>query len=68
MNIKPIFRILMLSSFVMLIASAPLFGQRPMDIEEIRVVAPYQPTVSDAFKINDNPRIDDTLQGKPSFT
>ncbi|MDX9941421.1 MAG: hypothetical protein RBS53_04310 [Bacteroidales bacterium] len=68
MNIKPIFRILMLSSFVMLIASAPLFGQRPMDIEEIRVVAPYQPTVSDAFKINDNPRIDDTLQVKPSFT
>jgi hypothetical protein len=49
-------------------AAAPLFGQRTMDIEEIRVVAPYQPTVSDAFKINDNPRIEDTLQAKPSFT
>lgn len=68
MNNKPIFIILILSSLMMLMVSAPLFGQRPMDIEEIRVVAPYQPTVSDAFKINDNPRIDDTLQAKPSFT
>ena len=68
MNRISIIRILIPSCIAMLIATASLFGQRPMDIEEIRVVAPYQPTVSDAFKINDNPRLDDTLQAKPSFT
>lgn len=67
MNIKLIPRILMFSSLVMLMDTTLVYGQRPIDIEEIRVVAPYQPTVSDAFKINDNPRIDDTLQARSTF-
>ncbi len=42
-------------------------GQEPFDLEEIRVVAPYQPTISDAFKIALNPRIDDTTQVRLVF-
>ncbi len=67
MNIKLIFRISVVFAFSMLFVPASLLGQRTMDIDEIRVVAPYEPTVSDAFKINDIPRIDDTLVVKPSF-
>ncbi len=67
MNIKLIFRIIPVFGLALLLAPASLLGQRTMDIDEIRVVAPYEPTVSDAFKINDNPRIDDTLEVKPSF-
>lgn len=38
-----------------------VMGQQPMEIDEIKVIAPYMPTISDAYKINDNPRSDDTL-------
>ncbi len=42
----------------------PAMGQEPrsLDFDEIQVIAPYEPTISDAFKINENPVIDDTLQ------
>lgn len=43
-------------------------GQEPFDLEEIRVVAPYEPTISDAFKIELNPRIDDTTQVRLAFS
>ena len=68
MKINLIFRSFAVIALFFAFLSAPLFGQRPMDIDEIKVVAPYEPSVSDAFKINDNPRIDDTLTTKPSFT
>lgn len=45
----------------------PLLGQRLLDIGEVRVVAPYVPSLSDAFKINDNPRLDDVVTDKPEF-
>jgi len=67
MNIKPKYKIAAILSLTMLLSAGTLFGQRPIDIDEIKVVAPYEPTVSDAFKINDNPRLDDTLTTKPVF-
>lgn len=36
--------------------------------QEVTVVAPYKPTVSDAFKINENPIITDTVTDKPAST
>lgn len=36
--------------------------------QEVTVVAPYKPTVSDAFKINENPIVTDTLTEKPIST
>ena len=43
-----------------------LFAQQ-LDFDEIKVIAPYEPTISDAFKMNFNPRLDDTLQIDISF-
>ncbi len=42
-------------------------GQEVSDNEEITVVAPYQPTVSEAIKINVSPRIPDEELNKPDF-
>jgi hypothetical protein len=42
-------------------------GQEPFDLDEIKVIAPYEPTISDAFKIALNPRIDDTTQVRLAF-
>lgn len=47
--------------------TAIIFGnnasaQRFLDIDEIQVIAPYEPTISDAFKINTNPVIEDTVR------
>lgn len=44
-----------------------LHAQRVLDIDEIQVVAPYEPTISDAFKININPSIEDTLRVEMDF-
>lgn len=43
-------------------------AQEPFDLDEIRVVAPYEPTISDAFKITLNPRIEDTLSLNLDFS
>jgi hypothetical protein len=51
-----------------LLASKAIIAQRPLDVTEVRIVAPYEPTISDAFKINDNPTIDDSQEEKPRFT
>ncbi|MFW5725822.1 MAG: hypothetical protein ACOCX0_05180 [Bacteroidota bacterium] len=32
-----------------------------LDFDEVTVIAPYEPTISDAFKINFNPAIEDTM-------
>ncbi len=42
-------------------------GQRPLDIDEIQVIAPYEPSISDAFKINMNPSIEDTARVQIDF-
>jgi hypothetical protein len=36
--------------------------------EEINVIAPYEPSISDAFKINRNPEINDTIINIPKLT
>jgi hypothetical protein len=43
-----------------------VYSQEPID-KEIVVVKPYQPSLSDAFKINVLPRISDSISIKPSF-
>jgi len=44
-----------------------VMAQEVSEDEEITVVAPYQPTVSDAFKINISPRIPEEKLVKPEF-
>lgn len=36
--------------------------------KEVQVVRPYEPVISDAFKINIQPKISDTVKVKPNFT
>jgi len=43
------------------------WSQEVSETEEITVVAPYQPSVSDAFKINVSPRIPEEKLDKPDF-
>ncbi len=57
--------LLMLISLVM--TGAISYGQRPLDIDEIQVIAPYVPTISDAYKININPVIEDTISIDTDF-
>lgn len=59
-----------LSVYLLLIFSLfyfSLLAQEVSDNEEITVVAPYQPTVSEAFKINVSPRVPDEQLKKPDF-
>lgn len=46
--------------FILLALSpaAHVIAQATFDLDEIKVVAPYEPTISDAHKINLNPRLD----------
>ncbi len=37
-------------------------AQDTLDFEEIKVIAPYEPAISDAFKIADSPVIEDTVR------
>ena len=39
-----------------------------LDFDEIKVIAPYEPTISDAYKINFNPKIEDTLEVDIQFS
>lgn len=43
------------------------YSQEVTETEEITVEAPYQPSVSDAFKINVSPRIPEEKLDKPNF-
>ncbi len=52
---------------ILVLISSTIFGQRPIDVNEVRIVAPFEPRISDAFKINDNPNIDDLKPEKPAF-
>lgn len=58
-----------LSILLILAPATPMysFGQSPFDLDEIKVVAPYEPTISDAFKILLNPVIEDTLDIELNF-
>lgn len=56
-----------LIQWLFLIALLPVLGQEEIDNDEITVVAPYQPTIDDANKINISPRIPDEKLAKPEF-
>lgn len=45
-----------------------LFGQDDKLNKEVQVVRPYEPSISDAFKINLLPKIDDTLKQVPNLS
>jgi hypothetical protein len=72
MKLKQI-RISGISSWIFIvgiIGSIPsaIVGQEVSRTEEITVVAPYQPSVSDAFKISISPRIPEEEMEKPEFS
>ena len=46
----------------------PLFAQDDKLTKEVQVVRPYEPTISDAFKINELPLVADTISVSPSFS
>ncbi|MCB2220523.1 MAG: hypothetical protein KQI35_09020 [Bacteroidetes bacterium] len=60
------FGIISLAGFIAIYGS--VLGQNVSENEEITVVAPYQPEVSDAFKINVSPRIPEEKLVKPEFS
>lgn len=51
----------------MLLGYVPVSAQEVSDDEEITVVAPYQPSVSEAKKINVSPKIPEENLEKPTF-
>jgi hypothetical protein len=55
-----------IASFIPFVASITTVAQQ-LDFDEVRVIAPYEPTISDAFKINFNPKIEDTIQANLNF-
>ncbi len=52
----------------MLGVNVKLFGQDDKLNKEVQVVRPYNPSISDAFKINLLPKIDDTLKLVPNLS
>lgn len=49
------------------LVNTSLFGQEDKLNKEVQVVRPYEPSISDAFKINLLPKIEDTLKQVPSL-
>lgn len=49
------------------LAPGGMMHAQQLDIDEIQVIAPYEPTISDAFKININPSIEDTVRVQLDF-
>lgn len=56
-------------TFILLIfmVNANIFGQEDKLNKEVQVVRPYEPSISDAFKINLLPKIEDTLKQVPNL-
>ncbi len=58
---------------MLVLCTISLFSQKAYcqlnnDKNEVTVIASYEPTISDAFKINFNPNIRDSAYEKPNFT
>ncbi len=66
MLMKLIIRFTMCSAI--LLTAMSLFGQDDNLKKEVYVVRPYEPSISDAFKINLLPKIEDTLKIVPNIT
>ena len=65
--IRILYPILITLFFIGIFDISAVLAQNLTDNEEITVVAPYQPTVEEAFKINFSPRIPDEKLVKPEF-
>ncbi len=50
-----------------IMVNSNLFGQENQLNKEVQVVRPYEPSISDAFKINLLPKIEDTLKQIPNL-
>lgn len=61
-------KILFILSVLTGITAFSAFAQKKPYNEEITVVAPYQPDIKDAGKINFTPEIKDSTEAKPGFT
>lgn len=57
-----------LTLWVLFIPMKKIFGQEEKIVKEVQVVKPYEPTISDAFKINRLPKISDTVKVVPRVT
>lgn len=55
------------SLFILLVVTLPLHAQDPLS-KDVRVVREFDPTVSDAMKINQMPDREDTLEINPQFS
>ncbi len=44
------------------------FSQEDNLVKEVQVVRPYEPTISDAFKLNILPQVEDTIRIQPTFS
>ena len=54
-----------LISYFFLIVGMGVFAQKTN--EDVIIIDPYKPVISDAFKINENPKINDTVVKKPEL-
>jgi hypothetical protein len=61
-KIASILRILFISLIVFAVTTGKKILAQQLDFDEIKVIAPYEPTISDAFKTSFNPGLVDTLQ------
>ena len=64
---KYLIPILLITVNCLLITVNPLFSQQSKYNETVKIVADFTPTISDAFKINLNPRIEDTIVETPKL-
>ncbi len=55
------------TALITISVNSNIFGQDDKLNKEVQVVRPYEPSISDAFKINLLPKIDDTLKQVPKL-
>ncbi len=58
----------LITLLILISSGSSLFAQGKQYTEEVTVVAPYIPSISDANKINFSPTVQDTTMPKPDFT
>jgi hypothetical protein len=53
--------------FLLILMCSSFLGFSQEVTKEVKVIKPYEPSISDAHKINELPQIDDTLKMEPEF-
>lgn len=66
MRISKYIRLSFISAGVIISASFNGFAQDKVN-QEVKVVKPYEPVISDAFKISELPKLEDTISVVPEF-